>query len=109
MNKHKTIFTIIYVLYPDIDECASNPCQNGGTCADDVNRYDCTCEAGYTGADCETSRQHIIIIYWLLCNIFLNQIDLNKHKTIFTIMFYTQISMNVPAIHVKMVVPVQMM
>ena len=30
--------------------------QNGGTCADDVNRYDCTCEAGYTGADCETSR-----------------------------------------------------
>ena len=56
MNKHKTIFTIIYVLCPDIDECASNPCQNGGTCADDVNRYDCTCEAGYTGADCETSR-----------------------------------------------------
>ena len=46
----------MYVSYPDIDECASNPCQNGGTCADDVNRYDCTCEAGYTGADCETSR-----------------------------------------------------
>ena len=56
LNKHKPIFTIIYVLYSDIDECASNPCQNGGTCADDVNRYDCTCEAGYTGADCETSR-----------------------------------------------------
>ena len=47
---------IIHVLCPDIDECASNPCLNGGTCADDVNRYDCTCEAGYTGADCETSR-----------------------------------------------------
>ena len=46
----------MYVLYSDIDECASNPCQNGGTCADDVNRYDCTCEAGYTGSDCETSR-----------------------------------------------------
>ena len=46
----------MFVLYSDIDECASNPCQNGGTCADDVNRYDCTCEAGYTGADCETSR-----------------------------------------------------
>ena len=56
LNKHKPIFTIIYVLYSDIHECASNPCQNGGTCADDVNRYDCTCEAGYTGADCETSR-----------------------------------------------------
>ena len=56
LNKHKTIFTIIHVLHTDIDECASNPCQNGGTCADDVNRYDCTCEAGYTGVDCETSR-----------------------------------------------------
>ena len=52
----KHVFTIIHVLHTDIDECASNPCQNGGTCADDVNRYDCTCEAGYTGADCETSR-----------------------------------------------------
>ena len=47
---------ILYDLCPDIDECASNPCQNVGTCADDVNRYDCTCAAGYTGADCETSR-----------------------------------------------------
>ena len=54
MNKHKTIFTIIHVFHTDIDECASNPCQNGGTCADDVNRYDCTCEAGYTGTYCET-------------------------------------------------------
>ena len=46
----------MYVLYSDIDECASNPCQNDGICADGVNRYDCTCESGYTGADCETSR-----------------------------------------------------
>ena len=68
----------MYFLCSDIDECASNPCQNGGTCADDVNRYDCTCEAGYTGADCETSRS--TYNNELLCNIFLNQIDLNKYK-----------------------------
>ena len=47
---------IILVLYTDIDECATNPCQNGGVCLDDVNGYNCTCEAGYTGLDCETSR-----------------------------------------------------
>ena len=37
----------------DVDECASGPCQNGGVCTDDVNRYDCACAVGYTGAMCE--------------------------------------------------------
>ena len=36
----------------DIDECSSSPCKNGGTCTDHVNRYRCTCAAGYTGANC---------------------------------------------------------
>ena len=56
MKNHKPIFTDnqIHVLHTDIDECASNPCQNGGTCADVVNGYDCSCKPGYTGADCET-------------------------------------------------------
>ncbi len=42
--------------FSDIDECASTPCQNGGTCNDDVNSYTCTCNAGYTGSDCETGK-----------------------------------------------------
>ena len=41
---------------PGIDECASSPCQNGGTCVDGVNEYSCTCAAGYTGTNCETSK-----------------------------------------------------
>ena len=40
----------------DIDECLSSPCQNNGTCSDEVNGYSCACIAGYTGADCETSK-----------------------------------------------------
>ena len=39
---------------PDIDECASSPCQNGGTCTDAVNSYTCACVDGYNGDDCET-------------------------------------------------------
>ena len=33
----------------NIDECASDPCQNGGTCHDMVNGYDCQCMPGYVG------------------------------------------------------------
>ena len=38
----------------DINECASTPCDNGGTCTDSVDGYACTCIAGYTGVHCET-------------------------------------------------------
>ncbi len=50
------------ILYdiPDVDECASNPCQNGGACNDDVNGYTCSCEPGYEGIECEISRYHYL-------------------------------------------------
>lgn len=33
----------------NIDECASNPCLNQGTCFDDVSGYTCHCVLPYTG------------------------------------------------------------
>ncbi|XP_028919839.1 protein crumbs homolog 1 isoform X2 [Ornithorhynchus anatinus] len=42
----------------DIDECSSNPCQNGGTCENSLGNYTCHCPAGdgdgivYGGRDC---------------------------------------------------------
>lgn len=50
---------IIYILILDVDECAALPCKNGGTCADMVNGYICTCNLGYTGLQCEESMQYI--------------------------------------------------
>ena len=41
--------------FVDINHCAVNPCLNGGTCMDGVNSYTCSCTAGFTGKDCETS------------------------------------------------------
>ncbi|KAK3084002.1 hypothetical protein FSP39_006530 [Pinctada imbricata] len=38
----------------DINECSSNPCQNGATCHDHINRYGCTCLAGFIGYNCDT-------------------------------------------------------
>ncbi|XP_048369306.1 protein crumbs homolog 2 isoform X1 [Sphaerodactylus townsendi] len=36
----------------NIDECESQPCQNGGSCMDLVNSYRCQCVPGYSGVDC---------------------------------------------------------
>ena len=58
-------FDLIFSL-ADIDECASSPCKNGGTCIDlnaewtssssgFTEGYACQCKAGYTGDQCETS------------------------------------------------------
>lgn len=33
----------------NINECASNPCLNQGTCIDDVAGYKCNCLLPYTG------------------------------------------------------------
>ncbi|XP_046466404.1 cubilin [Neodiprion pinetum] len=34
------------------DECASNPCQNGGTCEDMIDGYKCRCREGWEGPQC---------------------------------------------------------
>ena len=44
----------IFISILEIDECASHPCQNEGTCNNAVNEYLCTCKAGYTDTNCET-------------------------------------------------------
>ena len=48
-------FECVHNFKLDINECAKKPCKNGGKCKDGVNKYTCTCVAGYTGTTCQTS------------------------------------------------------
>ncbi|XP_064472120.1 cubilin-like [Ornithodoros turicata] len=47
--------TRVTVLETDLrrDECASNPCQHGGTCIDLFKKYQCLCRDNWEGAQCE--------------------------------------------------------
>ena len=52
------LYILIYSIIPvvDVDECASFPCQHGGTCTDKLNDFTCSCAQGYTGKMCETGK-----------------------------------------------------
>lgn len=40
----------------NIDDCMSDPCQNGGTCIDGIDTYSCECAPGFEGSHCEENR-----------------------------------------------------
>ena len=43
-----------YIFVGAVDECASSPCLNGGTCVDGDTQFTCTCDATHTGELCES-------------------------------------------------------
>ena len=54
-NSVEGIISTLFLTFPDIDDCASEPCQNDGTCIDGINSYTCACLDGWSGDNCETS------------------------------------------------------
>lgn len=51
----------------DIDECASYPCQNGGTCINNINSFSCSCPRHVHGTICENGKLRNNINCYLLC------------------------------------------
>ena len=49
------------IILSETDECMSSPCDNGGTCTDLLDGYNCTCVGGYTGLHCETGEETTFI------------------------------------------------
>ncbi|XP_061166332.1 sushi, nidogen and EGF-like domain-containing protein 1 [Saccostrea echinata] len=44
-----------------INSCASNPCLNGGTCKNGLDRYDCFCTPSFSGLNCENDIQAPVV------------------------------------------------
>lgn len=49
-------FFLFCNIFLDIDECESNPCQNGGACRNLENSFQCVCVTGFIGVFCEISK-----------------------------------------------------
>ncbi|XP_073899059.1 coagulation factor VII isoform X1 [Castor canadensis] len=50
-----------WISYNDGDQCASNPCQNGGSCKDQLQSYVCFCLLDFKGRNCETNKNAQLI------------------------------------------------
>jgi len=51
----------------DIDDCASNPCEDRGTasCHDLTAAFRCECKEGFTGSRCETGKGYDVFVFIL--------------------------------------------
>ena len=57
-----SIYLCNMFVLPDIDECASNPCQNGGTCVDKINTFFCRCGNYHRGTTCEYGEKTLLFL-----------------------------------------------
>ena len=62
MQNDSIFISLNPILYLDIDDCATSPCQNGGSCTDQVNGYTCNCVGGYDGTNCENGNNNNVIL-----------------------------------------------
>ena len=60
------MFFHIFCTLIEVDECESQPCQNGGDCTNKVGFFECNCTAGYEGVQCETGSFSQLFFFQIL-------------------------------------------
>lgn len=75
------------ILISDIDDCASSPCKNGGTCTDGINSFTCQCQtcgcSNFTLQDnCE-----IGMLYLIYTNLYVYPYFVTKTNTSYCYIF----------------------
>lgn len=56
---------VLLFFFADINDCKLNLCENGGTCVDKVNAFQCICKDGWEGALCNISKSFDFVNYLL--------------------------------------------
>lgn len=69
------------VFRADKDECASNPCAQGGTCFDLENGFDCLCLPQWTGKTCQIGETLCLCLCVCLYLFNSDSLDLEAHST----------------------------
>ena len=69
------------VSFSDVDECASNPCSNGGVCNNLIDGFLCKCTRGFDGVVCDIGNFQIIIVQLRFSSI---QCSVGKYPTLFS-------------------------
>lgn len=61
LNSNTEKYSIFFSLsnFQVIDPCDSNPCKNDGTCDSSDGQISCSCQDGFTGHYCESSKKFI--------------------------------------------------
>ena len=60
----KYMHDVFVVFSADVNECLSNPCQAGGQCVDEQQRYTCDCPEGRTGYNCQYSASGMSLVLY---------------------------------------------
>jgi hypothetical protein len=59
---------VVNAICQSVNYCLSNPCQNGGTCSDQMGMYVCTCPQGIAGVNCERKCNELLDVVFILDN-----------------------------------------
>lgn len=99
--RHLLTIISIVILLLDLNYCRNHPCQHGGTCTNTIaDQYKCSCTAGHTGINCETSNSYCQYSY--CTRLRLHCFDRLLVLTILYVYIYHKILMNALLVHASM-------